>query len=137
MIRLDMSEYMERHAMSKLIGSPPGYMGFGEGGTLTEAVRRKPFTVVLLDEIEKAHPDIFNILLQVFEDGHLTDSQVIAPTLFSFLSLQKQLMNFDFQNMFKQIPTTNPMMNCSCSIANFFSVTNYYRSNSKDRNRFV
>ncbi|GJN03052.1 hypothetical protein PR202_ga20455 [Eleusine coracana subsp. coracana] len=75
MIRLDMSEYMERHAVSKLIGSPPGYMGFGEGGTLTEAVRRKPFTVVLLDEIEKAHPDIFNILLQVFEDGHLTDSQ--------------------------------------------------------------
>ncbi|PWZ38805.1 Chaperone protein ClpD2, chloroplastic [Zea mays] len=75
MIRLDMSEYMERHAVSKLIGSPPGYMGFGEGGTLTEAVRRTPFTVVLLDEIEKAHPDIFNILLQVFEDGHLTDSQ--------------------------------------------------------------
>ncbi|KAF0894201.1 hypothetical protein E2562_035713 [Oryza meyeriana var. granulata] len=75
MVRLDMSEYMERHGVSKLIGSPPGYMGFGEGGTLTEAVRRKPFTVVLLDEIEKAHPDIFNILLQVFEDGHLTDSQ--------------------------------------------------------------
>ncbi|KAL6843434.1 hypothetical protein ACP4OV_026756 [Aristida adscensionis] len=75
MVRLDMSEYMERHTVSKLIGSPPGYMGFGEGGTLTEAVRRKPFTVVLLDEIEKAHPDIFNILLQVFEDGHLTDSQ--------------------------------------------------------------
>ncbi|KAL6652830.1 hypothetical protein ACP70R_011755 [Stipagrostis hirtigluma subsp. patula] len=75
MVRLDMSEYMERHTVSKLIGSPPGYMGFGEGGTLTEAVRRKPFTLVLLDEIEKAHPDIFNILLQVFEDGHLTDSQ--------------------------------------------------------------
>uniref|UniRef100_A0ACD5URA1 Uncharacterized protein n=1 Tax=Avena sativa TaxID=4498 RepID=A0ACD5URA1_AVESA len=75
MVRLDMSEYMERHTVSKLIGSPPGYMGFGEGGTLTEAVRRKPFTVVLLDEIEKAHPDIFNILLQVFEDGHLSDSQ--------------------------------------------------------------
>ncbi|XP_062225546.1 chaperone protein ClpD2, chloroplastic isoform X2 [Phragmites australis] len=78
MVRLDMSEYMERHAVSKLIGSPPGYMGFGEGGTLTEAVRRKPFTVVLLDEIEKAHPDIFNILLQVFEDGHLTDSQALS-----------------------------------------------------------
>ncbi|KAK1682880.1 hypothetical protein QYE76_043728 [Lolium multiflorum] len=75
MVRLDMSEYMERHTVSKLIGSPPGYMGFGEGGTLTEAVRRKPFTVVLLDEIEKAHPDIFSILLQVFEDGHLSDSQ--------------------------------------------------------------
>lgn len=79
MVRLDMSEYMERHSVSKLIGSPPGYMGFGEGGTLTEAVRRKPFTVVLLDEIEKAHPDIFNVLLQVFEDGHLTDSQVLTP----------------------------------------------------------
>lgn len=76
MLRLDMSEYMERHTVSKLIGSPPGYIGYGEGGTLTEAVRRRPFTVILLDEIEKAHPDIFNILLQVFEDGHLTDSQV-------------------------------------------------------------
>ncbi|KAK7838011.1 chaperone protein clpd, partial [Quercus suber] len=75
MIRLDMSEYMERHSVSKLIGSPPGYVGFGEGGTLTEAIRRRPFTVILLDEIEKAHPAIFNILLQLFEDGHLTDSQ--------------------------------------------------------------
>ncbi|XP_068665263.1 chaperone protein ClpD, chloroplastic-like [Aristolochia californica] len=75
MLRLDMSEYMERHTVSKLIGSPPGYVGYGEGGTLTEAVRRRPFTVVLFDEIEKAHPDIFNILLQIFEDGHLTDSQ--------------------------------------------------------------
>ncbi|KAG0462875.1 hypothetical protein HPP92_021351 [Vanilla planifolia] len=75
MLRLDMSEYMERFTVSKLIGSPPGYLGYGDGGTLTEAVRRKPFTVILLDEIEKAHPDIFNILLQIFEDGHLTDSQ--------------------------------------------------------------
>ncbi|MCO5575798.1 hypothetical protein L7F22_029603 [Adiantum nelumboides] len=75
MVRLDMSEYMERHTVSKLIGSPPGYVGYGDGGTLTEAVRRRPFTVILLDEIEKAHPDVFNILLQVFEDGHLTDSQ--------------------------------------------------------------
>ncbi|KAI0522681.1 hypothetical protein KFK09_005066 [Dendrobium nobile] len=75
MLRLDMSEYMERFTVSKLIGSPPGYVGYGEGGTLTEAVRRRPFTVILLDEIEKAHPDIFNILLQIFEDGHLTDSQ--------------------------------------------------------------
>ncbi|XP_024532162.1 chaperone protein ClpD, chloroplastic isoform X1 [Selaginella moellendorffii] len=75
MIRLDMSEYMERHTVSKLIGSPPGYVGYGEGGTLTEAVRKRPFTVILLDEIEKAHPDIFNMLLQIFEDGRLTDSQ--------------------------------------------------------------
>ena len=76
MLRLDMSEYMERHTVSKLIGSPPGYVGFEEGGMLTDAIRRRPFTVVLFDEIEKAHPDIFNILLQLFEDGHLTDSQV-------------------------------------------------------------
>ncbi|CAM6088346.1 unnamed protein product [Calypogeia fissa] len=75
MVRLDMSEYMERHTVSKLIGSPPGYVGYGDGGALTESVRRKPFTVILMDEIEKAHPDVFNILLQVFEDGHLTDSQ--------------------------------------------------------------
>lgn len=75
MLRLDMSEYMERHSVSKLIGSPPGYVGYGEGGTLTEAIRRRPYTVVLFDEIEKAHPDVFNMLLQLFEDGHLTDSQ--------------------------------------------------------------
>ncbi|KAF2311610.1 hypothetical protein GH714_025243 [Hevea brasiliensis] len=77
MLRLDMSEYMERHTVSKLIGSPPGYVGYGEGGTLTEAIRRQPFTLVLLDEIEKAHPDVFNMLLQLFEDGHLTDSQML------------------------------------------------------------
>jgi ATP-dependent Clp protease ATP-binding subunit ClpC len=74
MIRLDMSEYMEKHSVSKLIGSPPGYVGHEEGGQLTEKVRRNPYSVVLLDEIEKAHPDVFNILLQVFEDGQLTDS---------------------------------------------------------------
>ena len=75
MIRIDMSEYMEKHSISKLIGSPPGYVGFDEGGQLTEKIRRKPYSVVLFDEIEKAHPDVFNILLQVLEDGHLTDSQ--------------------------------------------------------------
>jgi len=75
MIRLDMSEYMEKHSVSKLIGSPPGYVGFEEGGQLTEKIRRKPYSVVLFDEIEKAHPDVFNILLQVLEDGILTDSQ--------------------------------------------------------------
>ena len=75
MVRLDMSEYMERHSVSKLVGAPPGYVGFGQGGTLTEAVRRKPFTILLFDEIEKAHPDVFNILLQMMEDGRLTDSQ--------------------------------------------------------------
>jgi ATP-dependent Clp protease ATP-binding subunit ClpC len=75
MIRLDMSEFMESHTVSKLIGAPPGYVGYNEGGQLTEAVRRQPYTVVLFDEIEKAHPDVFNLLLQLLEDGHLTDSQ--------------------------------------------------------------
>ena len=75
MVRLDMSEFMERHTVSKLIGSPPGYVGYNEGGQLTEAVRRRPYTVILFDEIEKAHPDVFNLLLQILEDGRLTDSK--------------------------------------------------------------
>jgi ATP-dependent Clp protease ATP-binding subunit ClpB len=75
MIRLDMSEYMERHTVSRLVGAPPGYVGYEEGGQLTEAVRRRPYSVLLLDEIEKAHPDVFNILLQLLEDGRLTDGQ--------------------------------------------------------------
>jgi ATP-dependent Clp protease ATP-binding subunit ClpC len=75
MIRIDMSEYMEKHAVSRLVGSPPGYVGYDEGGQLTEAIRRKPYSVLLLDEIEKAHPDVFNILLQILEDGRLTDAQ--------------------------------------------------------------
>jgi ATP-dependent Clp protease ATP-binding subunit ClpC len=74
-VRLDMSEYMERHEVSKMIGAPPGYIGYGEGGQLTEKVRRSPYTVVLLDEVEKAHPDVFNMLLQILDDGHLTDAQ--------------------------------------------------------------
>jgi ATP-dependent Clp protease ATP-binding subunit ClpB len=73
MIRIDMSEYMEKHSVSRLVGAPPGYVGYDEGGQLTEAVRRRPYSVVLLDEIEKAHPDVFNILLQVMDDGRLTD----------------------------------------------------------------
>ena len=75
LIQLDMSEYMEKHTVSRLVGSPPGYVGYDEGGQLTEAVRRKPFSVVLFDEIEKAHPDVFNTLLQILEDGRLTDAQ--------------------------------------------------------------
>jgi ATP-dependent Clp protease ATP-binding subunit ClpB len=75
MVRIDMSEYQERHSVSRLIGAPPGYVGYDEGGQLTEAVRRKPYSVVLLDEIEKAHPDVFNILLQVLDDGRLTDNK--------------------------------------------------------------
>ena len=75
MVRIDMSEYMEKHSVSRLVGAPPGYVGYDEGGQLTEAVRRRPYCVVLLDEIEKAHPDVFNALLQVMDDGRLTDGQ--------------------------------------------------------------
>ena len=75
LIRIDMSEYMEKHTVSRLVGAPPGYVGYDEGGQLTEAVRRKPYSVVLFDEIEKAHPDVFNIMLQIFDDGRLTDSK--------------------------------------------------------------
>jgi len=73
-VRIDMSEYMEKHSVSRLIGAPPGYVGYDEGGQLTEAVRRKPYSVVLFDEVEKAHPDVFNVLLQVLDDGRITDS---------------------------------------------------------------
>jgi ATP-dependent Clp protease ATP-binding subunit ClpB len=75
MVRIDMSEYMEKHSVARLIGAPPGYVGYDEGGQLTEAVRRKPYAVLLFDEIEKAHPDVFNVLLQVLDDGRITDSQ--------------------------------------------------------------
>jgi ATP-dependent Clp protease ATP-binding subunit ClpC len=85
-----MSEYMERHTVSKLIGSPPGFVGYDEGGQLTEAVRRRPYTVVLFDEIEKAHPDVFNMLLQIFEDGRLTDSKGRT------VRLQKYFNYYDF-----------------------------------------
>jgi ATP-dependent Clp protease ATP-binding subunit ClpB len=75
MVRIDMSEYMEKHAVARLIGAPPGYVGYDEGGALTEAVRRRPYQVILFDEVEKAHPDVFNVLLQVLDDGQLTDGQ--------------------------------------------------------------
>ena len=75
MIRIDMSEYQEKHTVSRLIGAPPGYVGYDEGGQLTEAVRRRPYSVVLFDEIEKAHPEVFNVLLQLLDDGRLTDGQ--------------------------------------------------------------
>ena len=75
MVRIDMSEFMEKHSVSRLVGAPPGYVGYEEGGYLTEAVRRRPYSVILLDEVEKAHADVFNILLQVLDDGRLTDGQ--------------------------------------------------------------
>ncbi|MEL6321653.1 MAG: ATP-dependent Clp protease ATP-binding subunit, partial [Cyanobacteria bacterium J06626_14] len=106
MIRLDMSEYMERQSVAKLVGSPPGYVGYGEGGQLTEAVRRNPYTVLLLDEIEKAHPDVFNLLLQLLEDGRLTDSQgrvvdfkntlIIMTSNVGSQVIQKQSSSFGF-----------------------------------------
>ncbi|NLK98628.1 ATP-dependent Clp protease ATP-binding subunit [Defluviitalea saccharophila] len=116
MIRIDMSEYMEKHSVSKLIGSPPGYVGYDEGGQLSEKVRRKPYSVILFDEIEKAHPDVFNILLQVLDDGHITDSQgrridfkntvvimtsnigarnIIAPKRLGFTSTDNEAKNYE------------------------------------------
>ncbi|MFN9857420.1 MAG: AAA family ATPase, partial [Pseudanabaena sp.] len=75
LVRIEMSEYMEKHSVSRLVGAPPGYVGYEEGGQLTEAVRRRPYAVILFDEIEKAHPDVFNIMLQILDDGRVTDSQ--------------------------------------------------------------
>src|SRR5213596_1118759 len=75
MVRIDMSEYGEKHSVARLVGAPPGYVGYDEGGQLTEAVRRRPYSVILLDEVEKAHPDVFDVLLQVLDDGRLTDGQ--------------------------------------------------------------
>ncbi len=109
MVRLDMSEYMEKHSVSRLVGAPPGYVGYEEGGHLTEAVRRKPYSVILLDEIEKAHPDVFNILLQVLDDGRLTDSQgrtvdfrntvIIMTSNLGSQQIQEMSVNNDYEGM--------------------------------------
>ena len=109
MVRLDMSEYMEKHAVSRLVGAPPGYVGYEEGGYLTEAVRRKPYSVILFDEIEKAHPDVFNILLQVLDDGRLTDSQgrtvdfrntvIIMTSNLGSQQIQEMSVNNDYEGM--------------------------------------
>jgi ATP-dependent Clp protease ATP-binding subunit ClpB len=108
MVRIDMSEYQERHSVSRLIGAPPGYVGYDEGGQLTEAVRRKPYSVILLDEIEKAHPDVFNILLQVLDDGRLTDNKgrvanfkntiIIMTTNIGSHLIQENFMNLNEKN---------------------------------------
>ncbi|HPT76470.1 MAG TPA: ATP-dependent Clp protease ATP-binding subunit [Defluviitaleaceae bacterium] len=116
MVRIDMSEYMEKHSVSKLIGSPPGYVGYDEGGQLSEKIRRKPYSVILFDEVEKAHPDVFNILLQVLDDGHITDSQgrrvdfkntvvimtsnigarnIIEPKKLGFASVENETKNYE------------------------------------------
>lgn len=118
MVRLDMSEYMERHTVSKLIGSPPGYVGYGEGGVLTEAIRRKPFTLLLLDEIEKAHPDIFNILLQILEDGQLTDSQVCeyADLNLNLLGLSSETFSLNFiSSLCASLPSKSEYL-CQCNL---------------------
>ena len=117
MIRVDMSEYMEKHSVSKLVGSPPGDVGYEEGGQLSEKVRRNPYSVILFDEIEKAHPDVFNILLQVLDDGHITDSQgrqvdfkntilimtsnagaqsIISPKKLGFASVDDEKHNYEY-----------------------------------------
>ena len=103
--RIDMSEYQERHAVSRLVGAPPGYVGYEEGGQLTEAVRRKPYSVVLLDEIEKAHPDTFNILLQVLDEGRLTDNKGrIADFKNSIIIMTSNLGSELIQEKFDTIP---------------------------------
>jgi len=103
MIRLDMSEYMERHTVSKIIGSPPGYVGYEEAGQLTEKVRRRPYSVILLDEIEKAHPEIFNILLQIFEDGRLTDSKGRAVSFKNTIIIMTSNLGSDFISQMSSI----------------------------------
>ena len=109
MVRLDMSEYQERHAVSRLIGAPPGYVGYDEGGQLTEAVRRKPYSVILLDEIEKAHPDVFNILLQVLDDGRLTDSKGrVANFKNTIIIMTTNIGSSLIQEQFAQLDEVNP-----------------------------
>lgn len=108
MVRIDMSEYQERHAVSRLIGAPPGYVGYDEGGQLTEAVRRKPYSVILLDEIEKAHPDVFNILLQVLDDGRLTDNKGrMANFKNSIIIMTSNIGSHIIQENFEKLDETN------------------------------
>jgi ATP-dependent Clp protease ATP-binding subunit ClpA len=103
MIRLDMSEYMERHTVSKIIGSPPGYVGYEEAGQLTEKVRRRPYSVILLDEVEKAHPEVFNILLQIFEDGRLTDSKGRTVSFKNTIIIMTSNLGSDYINKMSSI----------------------------------
>ena len=118
MTRIDMSEYQEKHTVSRLIGAPPGYVGYDEGGQLTEAVRRKPYSVVLFDEIEKAHPDVFNILLQVLDDGRLTDNKgrtanfkntIIIMTSNATRDQLRLTMRPEFLNRIDEIITFQPL----------------------------
>jgi ATP-dependent Clp protease ATP-binding subunit ClpB len=116
MVRIDMSEYQERHSVSRLIGAPPGYVGYDEGGQLTEAIRRRPYSVILLDEIEKAHPDVFNILLQVLDDGRLTDNKgrvanfkntiIIMTTNIGSQIIQENFASITDENYFEVLEST-------------------------------
>ena len=90
MIRLDMTEYMEKQSVARMIGAPPGYVGYEEGGQLTEAVRRKPYSVILFDEVEKAHPDVFNVLLQILDDGEITDAMFEEVKRFAAFVKQRE-----------------------------------------------
>jgi ATP-dependent Clp protease ATP-binding subunit ClpB len=109
MVRIDMSEYQERHAVSRLIGAPPGYVGYDEGGQLTESVRRKPYSVILLDEIEKAHPDVFNVLLQVLDDGRLTDNKGrIANFKNTIIIMTTNIGSGLIQDRFEKLDELNP-----------------------------
>jgi ATP-dependent Clp protease ATP-binding subunit ClpB len=120
MTRIDMSEYQERHSVSRLVGAPPGYVGYDEGGQLTEAVRHKPYSVVLLDEIEKAHPDVFNILLQVLDDGRLTDNKgrtvnfkntiIIMTSNIKDMDMLKQTIRPEFINRIDEMVVFKPLM---------------------------
>jgi ATP-dependent Clp protease ATP-binding subunit ClpB len=101
MVRIDMSEYQEKHTVARLVGAPPGYVGYEEGGQLTEAVRRRPYSVVLLDEIEKAHPDVFNVLLQVLDDGRLTDGQGRTVDFTNVVVIMTSNYRGDLSNAFK------------------------------------
>ena len=113
MVRIDMSEFMEKHSVARLVGAPPGYVGYEEGGYLTEAVRRKPYSVILLDEVEKAHPDVFNILLQVLDDGRLTDGQgrtvdfrntvVIMTSNLGSTRIQENFNTLDYQGIKNEV----------------------------------
>ncbi|MEF1306131.1 AAA family ATPase, partial [Vibrio owensii] len=113
MVRIDMSEFMEKHSVARLVGAPPGYVGYEEGGYLTEAVRRKPYSVILLDEVEKAHPDVFNILLQVLDDGRLTDGQgrtvdfrntvVIMTSNLGSARIQENFATLDYQGIKNEV----------------------------------
>jgi ATP-dependent Clp protease ATP-binding subunit ClpB len=116
MVRIDMSEYQERHSVSRLIGAPPGYVGYDEGGQLTEAIRRRPYSVILLDEIEKAHPDVFNILLQVLDEGRLTDNKgrvanfkntiIIMTTNIGSSIIQEKFSTINDENFFEVLEET-------------------------------